>query len=48
MIPHDEPAEGGNRIRWFRVQHERGQDGLIYHDEGLDLWFWRTQDQGKL
>ena len=37
-----EPAEGGNRIRWFRVQLEREANGLLYHDEGLDAWFWRV------
>ena len=42
-----EPAEGGNRIQWFRVRLERGTDGLIYHDEGLDAWFWRCLDPGS-
>ncbi len=37
-----EPAEGGHRTRWFRVRLERGTAALIYHDEGLDLWFWRS------
>jgi hypothetical protein len=36
-----EPAEGGSRIRWFRVRFQRGLEGLVYHDEGLDAWFWR-------
>jgi hypothetical protein len=36
-----EPAEGGNRIRWFRVRLERGIEGLVHHDEALDAWFWR-------
>ncbi len=42
-----EAAEGGPRIRWFKVRLNRGTDGLIYHDEGLDLWFRRALDQSK-
>lgn len=37
-----EPLEGGSRRRWFRVRLEGGLHGLIYHDESLDLWFWRA------
>ena len=39
-----EDAKGGTRIRWFRVSLQGGMDGLIYHDEGLDGWFWRALD----
>jgi len=42
-----EAAEGGTRLRWFRIRLKRGTDGLLYHDEALDLWFWRALDQGK-
>ncbi len=42
-----EAAEGGTRLRWFKVRLKRGTDGLLYHDEALDLWFWRALDQGK-
>ena len=38
-----EPAEGGSRQRWFRVRLEGRLHGLLYHDEGLDLWFWQAQ-----
>ena len=41
-----ETAEGGNRLRWFRVRLESGTLGLIYHDEALDAWFRRTLDPG--
>lgn len=34
-----EDARRGTRIRWFRVRFDGEREGLIYHDEGLDLWF---------
>lgn len=37
----------GNRSRWFRVRLAGGVHGLIYHDENLDLWFWRALDPGS-
>jgi len=42
-----ESAEGGTRIRWFRVRLKRGTERLICHDEELDLWFWRVPQPGK-
>ena len=39
-----EDLRGRTRMRWFRVHLEGGTDGLIYHDEGLDGWFWRALD----
>ncbi|MFQ5897296.1 MAG: hypothetical protein ACE5JN_03525 [Candidatus Methylomirabilia bacterium] len=38
-----ESLEGKNRLRWFRVCLGRGEEGLLYHDEGLDAWFWRPR-----
>ncbi len=42
-----EAAEGGTRLRWFKVRLTRGTEGLLYHDEALDLWFWRALDHSK-
>lgn len=36
-----EAVEQRSRMRCFRVRLERGQEGLLYHDEGRDTWFWR-------
>lgn len=42
-----EDAQQGNRIRWFRVRLASQGEGLIYHDEGLDVWFWRARSGGS-
>ena len=39
-----EAVEARNRVRGFRVRLERGKRYLLYHDEGLDGWFWRALD----
>lgn len=38
-----EAAEGGNRLRWFRVHVEGKGEGLLYYDEELDTWFYRAR-----
>lgn len=38
-----EAAEGGNRLRWFRVRVEGRGEGLVYFDEGLDAWFYHAK-----
>ncbi|MFQ5520207.1 MAG: hypothetical protein ACE5FK_02315 [Candidatus Methylomirabilia bacterium] len=38
-----ESVEGKNRLRWFRVRLEHGPEGLLYYDEALDAWFWRSR-----
>ena len=38
-----EAAEGGGRLRWFRVHVEGNGEGLVYYDEELDTWFYRAK-----
>lgn len=42
-----EAAEGGHRMRWFRVRLAQGTDRLIYHDEALDAWYAATEGRGR-
>jgi hypothetical protein len=36
-----EAVETGSRHRCLRVRLAGGQEGVLSHDETLDLWFWR-------
>ncbi|MBI4608042.1 MAG: hypothetical protein HY726_03430 [Candidatus Rokubacteria bacterium] len=36
-----EDIRAATRTRWFRVRLHTGVEGLLCHDESLDLWFWR-------
>ncbi len=38
-----EAAESGHRLRHFRVMLQDATPGMLYLDEGLDLWFWRRR-----
>jgi hypothetical protein len=35
-----ESAPGEARMRGFRVRLASGQEGVLQHDEALDLWCW--------
>jgi hypothetical protein len=37
-----ESVERGTRMRCFRIRLERGGEGLLCHDEMLDVWSWRA------
>ncbi|MFQ5830195.1 MAG: hypothetical protein ACE5JD_13715 [Candidatus Methylomirabilia bacterium] len=37
-----ESVDVGNRTRWFRVRLDTEESGLVYYDEALDSWFWRS------
>jgi len=41
-----ESTHGGARVRGFRVRLATGQEGVLQHDEALDLWCWSPRRSG--